>query len=66
MGSGCQDALRYALALRDGKRLFEMAERDFGCKMTLLDIVGGFPGETHSMWNPTKRPRAPRRTRPAS
>ena len=37
-------------ALRDCKRLFEMADRDFGYKMTLLDIRGGFPGETHSMW----------------
>ena len=47
--SGFQDASRYALALRDCKRLFEMAERNFGYKMTLLDIKGGFPGDTYSM-----------------
>jgi hypothetical protein len=22
--------------------------------MTILDIGGGFPGETHSLWNPVK------------
>ena len=54
VGSGCRDALRCALAPRDCKHLFKMAERDFGYEMTLLDIGGGFPGETHSMWNPTK------------
>jgi len=54
VGSGCRDATRYEMALRDCKRLFEMAERDYGFKMTLLDIGGGFPGETHSMWSPAK------------
>ena len=54
VGSGCRDATRYEMALKDCKRLFEMAERDYGFKMTLLDIGGGFPGETHSMWNPVK------------
>ena len=54
VGSGCRDATRYEMALKDCKRLFEMAERDFGFKMTLLDIGGGFPGETHSMWSPAK------------
>jgi diaminopimelate decarboxylase len=40
--------------LRDCKKLFEMAKKDFGFNMTLLDIGGGFPGETHSLWNPVK------------
>ena len=54
VGSGCRDATRYALALRDCKRLFALARRDFGYRMTVLDIGGGFPGETHSLWNPAK------------
>ena len=29
-----------------------MAKAEFGFNMTLLDIGGGFPGETHSTWNP--------------
>jgi hypothetical protein len=29
-----------------------MAETEFGMKMQILDIGGGFPGETHTMWNP--------------
>ena len=52
VGSGCRDATRYEMALRDAKELFEMAEREFGFKMNILDIGGGFPGETHSLWNP--------------
>ena len=52
VGSGCRDASRYELALNDAKEIFEMAEEEFGYKMTLLDIGGGFPGETHSTWNP--------------
>lgn len=54
VGSGCRDATRYAMALRDCKELFEMAKRDFGFDMKILDIGGGFPGETHSLWNPAK------------
>eukprot|EP00566_Odontella_aurita_P006974 CAMPEP_0113547708 /NCGR_PEP_ID=MMETSP0015_2-20120614/12502_1 /TAXON_ID=2838 /ORGANISM="Odontella" /LENGTH=724 /DNA_ID=CAMNT_0000448285 /DNA_START=597 /DNA_END=2771 /DNA_ORIENTATION=+ /assembly_acc=CAM_ASM_000160 len=54
VGSGCRDASRYELALRDARELFDMAESDeFGFKMKLLDIGGGFPGETHSLWNPS-------------
>lgn len=52
VGSGCRDSSRYDLALRDAKELFEMAEKDYGFKMHILDIGGGFPGETHSLWNP--------------
>ena len=54
VGSGCQNTSWYALTLRDYKHLFEMAEREFGYKMTILDIGGGFPGETYSRWNLTK------------
>eukprot|EP00579_Thalassiosira_antarctica_P002225 CAMPEP_0201871018 /NCGR_PEP_ID=MMETSP0902-20130614/4014_1 /ASSEMBLY_ACC=CAM_ASM_000551 /TAXON_ID=420261 /ORGANISM="Thalassiosira antarctica, Strain CCMP982" /LENGTH=778 /DNA_ID=CAMNT_0048396853 /DNA_START=147 /DNA_END=2483 /DNA_ORIENTATION=+ len=54
VGSGCRDATRYAMALKDCKTLFEMAKRDYGFDMKILDIGGGFPGETHSLWNPAK------------
>jgi diaminopimelate decarboxylase len=52
VGSGCRDASKYELALRDAKTIFDMAEKEFGMKMRILDIGGGFPGETHSIWNP--------------
>jgi len=52
VGSGCRDADRYQSALKDAKEIFEMAKTEFGFNMTLLDIGGGFPGETHSTWNP--------------
>ena len=52
VGSGCRDASKYELALNDAKRIFEMAETEYGMKMRLIDIGGGFPGETHSIWNP--------------
>ena len=52
VGSGCRDASRYELALKDAREIFDMAEKDFDMKMNIIDIGGGFPGETHSMWNP--------------
>jgi ornithine decarboxylase len=55
VGSGCRDASRYDLAIRDAKELFKMAKKEFGFEMTILDIGGGFPGETHSLWNPAAR-----------
>ena len=54
VGSGCRDATRYEMALRDCKKLFEMAKTEYGFDMSILDIGGGFPGETHSLWNPVK------------
>jgi len=48
VGSGCRDASRYELALRDAREIFDVAHRDYGFKMSVLDIGGGFPGETHS------------------
>lgn len=52
VGSGCRDASRYELALQDARELFDLAKEEYGFEMTLLDIGGGFPGETHSTWNP--------------
>jgi len=54
VGSGCRDATRYEMALKDCKELFEVAKRDYGFDMNILDIGGGFPGETHSLWNPAQ------------
>jgi hypothetical protein len=51
VGSGCRDVTRYELALKDAKEVFEMG-KEMGFNMHILDIGGGFPGETHSMWNP--------------
>lgn len=52
VGSGCRDASRYELALQDARELFDLAKKEFGFELTILDIGGGFPGETHSFWNP--------------
>jgi ornithine decarboxylase len=52
VGSGCRDASRYEAALADAREIFDMAKTEFGFNMTILDIGGGFPGETHSLWNP--------------
>ena len=54
VGSGCRDATRYEMALKDCKELFDMAKKEFGFDMKILDIGGGFPGETHSLWSPVK------------
>jgi len=51
VGSGCLDASRYELALRDAKEIFTFAKEEFGFEMNIVDIGGGFPGETHSIWN---------------
>lgn len=51
VGSGCRDASRYEAALKDAREVFDMGP-EYGMRMTLVDIGGGFPGETHSMWNP--------------
>lgn len=38
VGSGCRDASKYELALKDAKEIFEMAEKEFGMKMSIVDI----------------------------
>jgi ornithine decarboxylase len=54
VGSGCRDASRYAAALKDCREIFDMAKEDYGFDFSILDIGGGFPGETHSLWNPAE------------
>lgn len=41
VGSGCRDASKYELALKDARGIFDMAESEFGMKMRVLDIGGG-------------------------
>nr|AWD75469.1 ornithine decarboxylase [Callistoctopus minor] len=43
VGSGCQEAAAYEVAIRDARHVFDVAEK-FGYNFTLLDIGGGFPG----------------------
>ncbi len=52
VGSGCRDGTRYELALKDAREIFDLAKKEYGFNMSVLDIGGGFPGETHSLWNP--------------
>lgn len=43
VGSGCSDPKAYIQSIADARLVFEMAT-EFGHKMWLLDIGGGFPG----------------------
>ncbi|XP_040280530.1 antizyme inhibitor 2 [Bufo bufo] len=43
VGSGCTDPKAYVQSISDARMVFEMAS-EFGYKMWLLDIGGGFPG----------------------
>ncbi|XP_055491281.1 ornithine decarboxylase [Leucoraja erinacea] len=43
VGSGCTDAQTYTQAIADARFVFDMGV-EFGFKMYLLDIGGGFPG----------------------
>ncbi|XP_056412540.1 antizyme inhibitor 2 isoform X1 [Hyla sarda] len=47
VGSGCGDPKAYAQSISDARLVFEMAS-EFGYKMWLLDIGGGFPGTEDS------------------
>mmetsp|Transcript_19505 Transcript_19505/g.29344 ORF Transcript_19505/g.29344 Transcript_19505/m.29344 type:complete len:719 (-) Transcript_19505:122-2278(-) len=54
VGSGCREASRYEWALNDAREVFDVASKNYGFDMNILDIGGGFPGETHSLWNPAE------------
>jgi ornithine decarboxylase len=43
VGSGCYDTMSYVKALKDAKKVFEIAE-EHGYKFNVLDIGGGWPG----------------------
>lgn len=47
VGTGCQDAPIYSKAIYLARKVFDIA-KELGFKMNLLDIGGGFPGDTNS------------------
>lgn len=47
VGSGCMDPPAYAKAIQAARKLFDFAEQ-FGYNFNLLDIGGGFPGDTNT------------------
>lgn len=47
VGSGCQDASSFVSAVHRAKSVFDMA-LEYGYKFSLLDIGGGFNGDTYS------------------
>lgn len=47
VGTGCSDPKAYVQSISDARLVFEMAS-EFGYKMWLLDIGGGFPGTDDS------------------
>lgn len=47
VGSGCMDAPIYGKAIKVARKLFDFAE-NVGYEFKLLDIGGGFPGDTNT------------------
>lgn len=47
VGSGCMDAPIYGKAIKIARKLFDFAE-NVGYEFKLLDIGGGFPGDTNT------------------
>eukprot|EP00742_Colponemidia_sp_Colp-10_P000108 GILJ01000120.1.p1 GENE.GILJ01000120.1~~GILJ01000120.1.p1 ORF type:complete len:483 (+),score=53.04 GILJ01000120.1:212-1450(+) len=43
VGSGCYDPIAWVSAIKDARKVFDMAT-EAGFKMTLLDLGGGYPG----------------------
>ena len=41
----------YELGLWNAKEIFTFAWEEFGFEINIVDIGGGFPGETHLIWN---------------
>ncbi len=53
VGSGHRDLTRHEMVLSDTRALFYLVgAEEYGLKICILDVEGGFPGETHSLWNP--------------
>lgn len=44
VGSGCFDKIAFVKAVQAAREVFDIAEREAGFKLKLLDIGGGFPG----------------------
>eukprot|EP00914_Ancora_sagittata_P028818 GHVO01056853.1.p1 GENE.GHVO01056853.1~~GHVO01056853.1.p1 ORF type:complete len:606 (+),score=72.07 GHVO01056853.1:35-1819(+) len=49
VGSGCRSEGAFSTALQSARAVFNLAEREHGIKMNLLDIGGGFPGESNCL-----------------
>lgn len=47
-GSGQMDPLSFSDAIKNARHIFDYARENFNCKMHLLDIGGGFPGDSDS------------------
>ena len=47
VGSGAEEAEAYAAAVEQAHYVFELG-REFGFKLDLLDIGGGFPGQKNA------------------
>ena len=45
VGSGCSNVVAFSSAVRAAREVFDIAET-LGFEMTLLDIGGGFPGQS--------------------
>lgn len=46
-GSGQMDPLSFSDAIANARRLFDYARENYDCKMYLLDIGGGYPGDSN-------------------
>lgn len=55
VGSGCQDTPIYGKAIKIARKLFDLAA-NVGYNFKLLDIGGGFPGDTDTDIMEVKRP----------
>lgn len=48
-GSGQMDPLSFSESISNARHLFDYARENFGCKMHLLDIGGGYPGDSNGI-----------------
>ena len=51
VGSGCDEPEVFERCIVIGRQHFDLAARDFGINMTLLDLGGGYPGHRRSSIN---------------
>lgn len=47
VGTGCSDSHAYAKGIQEARKVFELA-KNIGYNFTVLDIGGGFPGDTNT------------------
>ena len=51
VGSGCDEPEVFERCIVIGRQIFDLAARDYGINMTLLDLGGGYPGNRGSSIN---------------